>query len=261
MGVDLLDVLPPGAGLDQQVVVDLQPDAADDAEIVLHHQVVNGVDAAGGAVFQGQHAVAAEALFNGGEHCLKGGEEHGPGQLEQLVAGQLRVSSRHALAGHRHIGGEQLGGVVNGGADLPGQRGRGSQQPVLVAAAQLEEHGVEGGGVVLHVLRGLGHHVRQLLLLPGGVQHRKAPLLFAGGDSGGGLHPLGEKLHQLVVDPVDLYAIIAEFHGKVPPKFNFRPGGRRIRRWPPLLRCRERPGERCRGHAAPRSAGLPASGW
>ena len=31
------------------------------------------------------------------------------------------------------------------------------------------------------------------------------------------------------------------------------PAGRRIRRWPPLLRYRERPGARCRGHAGPRT--------
>ena len=212
VGVDLRDVAPLGAGLHQQIVVHLQPHTADDAEIVLHHQIVNGIDAAGGAVFQRQHTVAAQSPFDSGKHCLKGSEVHDVRPLEQLVAGQLGIGPRHALAGHRHIGGEQLGGVVNGGADLPGQRGRGSQQPVLVAAAELKEQRIQRGGIVPQRLGGGLDGFLQLLPLPDWVQHRQAVLLLVGGDAGGGVHPLGKQLYQLAVDLVDPGTIITEFH-------------------------------------------------
>ena len=59
VGKDLVDLL--RAGLGQQAVVDLHAHGAHDVEVVLQHPVIDLPDGTGGAVFDGQDAVAAEA--------------------------------------------------------------------------------------------------------------------------------------------------------------------------------------------------------
>ena len=195
MGVNFRNVLPPGTGLGQQIVVHLQPHATDNAEIVLHHQIVNGVDAAGGAVFQRQYAVAAQALFNGGEHRLERGKVHDVRQLKELIARKLRIGAGHALTGNGRLRGEQLGRFAHSGLNFACQRRIAAEEPVLVAAAELKEQRIQRGGIVPQRLGGGLDGFLQLLPFPDWVQHRQAVLLFIGCDTGGNVHPFGEQLY------------------------------------------------------------------
>ena len=89
-------------------MVNLDANRAHDAEVVLRHQVVDRVHAARRAVFQRQHAVAAEALFNGGEHRLKGTEKERARALEQPLARLLGIRALHALTGDGGVLGKEL---------------------------------------------------------------------------------------------------------------------------------------------------------
>ncbi|MEI3100345.1 MAG: hypothetical protein V8T45_00465 [Oscillospiraceae bacterium] len=107
-------------------------------------------------------------------------------QAEELFAGQLGVSSLHALTGHRGLGGKELGGVFNGGLYLLGQGGTGAQDAVLVAAAQLKYQGIEGGGVVLQLLRALAQMSSSFSRSRLASMTQPCSYPFAGGYPGGG---------------------------------------------------------------------------
>ena len=205
MGEDLLDVAHLSALLGHQVVVDLQPGGADDLEAaVAQHQVIDLFHRTGGAVFQGQHRIVAEAVLNGAEHALEGLEIHHLGVFEELLAGQLGVSALHALTSHGGRGGEQGLGVGNGPLDVLPQGGGLGVERALIAAADLKEHGPQGVAILLHLRGQLGHDVGQLLPLAGGVQGGQALALLLQADLPDHVHALGEILQQVVVDGVDL---------------------------------------------------------
>ena len=172
MGEDLLHILQLGAPLGHQVVVHLQPGGPDDLELVVQHKVIYLGDGTGGAVFQREHAVLAEAVLHGGKDTLKAAEVHHLGVFEELSTGQLGVGPFHALAGNGGLGGEQVGGGGHGPLDLLPQGGRLGVQGTLVAPADLKEHGPQSIAVLLQLRGKLGGDVRQLLPLPGHVQHR-----------------------------------------------------------------------------------------
>ena len=208
--VDLADVFLLCAGLDQQIVVDLEADAPHDAEIVVRHQIIDRVDRARRAVLHRHHAVLAEARLDGREHGLKGIEIQHVRQPEQLVARELRIGPRHALAGHRRPLWEQLRCLLDGRLDLLGQRRRLFQQPVLIAPAQLEQQRIERHGVFLQRLRRLLRHVQQLCPLPRRIEHRQPMLLLIGRDLCGHVHPLRKQADQFFVNVVDLISIVAQ---------------------------------------------------
>ena len=212
MGVNLLDIAELGAGIHQQVVVHLQPEGADNGEIVLDHQVIDLLHRTGGGVFNGQDAVLAHALLNGGKHRLEILEIQDEGVFEDLLAGDLGVGALHALAGHHGGLGEQLGGLLDGLGDLAVQGADLAAALALIAAAQLEDHGVQHPGVIGHVRTCLLRHVLELCPLPGGDKNGGARLLFAVGDLSGHVHPGAEEAHQLVVNFVDVLAQFIQFH-------------------------------------------------
>ena len=212
VGVDLPDVRELRPRLCQEVVVHLQPDGADDAEVVLLHEVVDGVDGAGGAVLQGDDAEAAEALLNGGEDGLEAGEVEDVGTAEEPVAGQLGVGPLHPLAGDAGALREELGGVRQRLLDGLRQGAGDAQEPGLAAAAQLKDGLVEGVRVVPEFLGGLLLQLPELGPLPPGVQHRDAVGLLPGGDLRRHLHPLEEEGEELVVNGVHFFPVILQFH-------------------------------------------------
>ena len=87
VGVDLLDIGEVGAGINQKIVVDFQPEGADDGEVMLDHQVVHLVHGTGGGILDGQNAVLAQPLIDGTEHGLKGLEVHNKGIFKNLLTG------------------------------------------------------------------------------------------------------------------------------------------------------------------------------
>lgn len=54
VGIHFLDIGEVRAGINQKIVVDFQPEGADDGEIVLDHQVVHLVHGTGGGIFDGR---------------------------------------------------------------------------------------------------------------------------------------------------------------------------------------------------------------
>ena len=208
--VNFADVRLLCAGLDQQIVVDLEADAPHDAEIVMRHQVIDRVDRASRAVLHRHHAVLAESRLDGREHSLERIEIQHVRQPEQLVARELRIRARHALTGHRRPLREQLRRLLDGRLDLLGQRRRLFQQPVLIAPAQLEQQRIERHGVFLKRLRRLLRHVQQLCPLPRRIEHRQPMLLLIGRDLCGHVHPLRKQADQFFVNVVDLISIVAQ---------------------------------------------------
>ena len=166
MGINLADILKLGAGLHQQVVVDLHPHRAYDTEIMLAHQVIDRIDRAGGAVFHRDDAIAAEPLFDGGEDRVKAGKIKGAGAQEELFAGDAGIGTLHALAGHHRRLRKKLRGLTQGLFNGLGLGAGGVQDAVLAAAAELHNHGKERGRVFLELLRALLLQVPKLFLLP-----------------------------------------------------------------------------------------------
>ena len=173
-----------------------------------HHEVVDLLDGACGGVLNGHYAVLAQAVFNGGEHAAEVLEVQNGGHFDHFLRGDLGVGALHAADGHRGILGEQLGGFLDGRLDFPAQVRVLGHELALVGAAQLEQGRIEHGGVVPHLGGHLGADIVELGPLPSRVQHRQALLLLVLGNAAGHSHPPGEQLHQLVVDLVNLLAII-----------------------------------------------------
>ena len=206
VGIHFLDIGEVRAGINQKIVVDFQPEGADDGEIVLDHQVVHLVHGTGGGIFDGQNAVLAQPLIDGTEHGLKGLEVHNKGIFEDFFTGDLGVSALHALTGDHGRLREKLRRVLDGLRDIPV---KGAAFPValgLVAAAQLEQHGVQHPGVIGHFGAGLFRHVLKLRPFPGRLENGQVIGLFVVGDLSGDMHPLAEQANQFVVDFVDLTA-------------------------------------------------------
>ena len=210
--VDFPDVRKLCPGLCQKIVIHLQPDGADDAEVVLLHEVVDNVDGTRGAVFQGDDAIAAKTLLNGGEDRLKACEVEDVGPAEEPIAGQLGVGPLHPLAGDAGALREERGGVLQGLGNGLRQGAGNAQKAGLTAAAQLEEGLVEGVRVVPEVLGGLLLQRPELGPLPPGVQHREAVGLLIGGDLRRRLHPLEEKGQELGVNGVHFFPVVLQFH-------------------------------------------------
>ena len=203
-----MDVLQLCAPLDQEIVVDFQPDGPDDGEVVADHQVVDLLDGAGGGVLDGHDAVAAQTLFNGGEHALKILEIHDKGHFEQLFTGDLCECALYAADAHGHVLGEQLGGSVDGVVDALAQFGVVLHLAALVGAAQLEEGRVEHAGIIPHFRRHFGAQGAHLLPLPARVQYRQTLFLFIFRDFSRRLHPLPEQPDHLIVDVIHLLAVV-----------------------------------------------------
>ena len=206
VGVNGLNVRKGGTGVCQQIVVDFQPEGADDREIVPDHQIIDLGHGAGGRVFDGEDAVLAHALLDGVEHRVEALEVHDEGRLEDFLAGNLGISPLYALAGHDGVLGEQLGGVLNGLGNGLIQRADLPVALALVAAAQLEKHGVEHPGVVFHFRPCHLCHLLENGPLPGGDENGKIICLFVVSHLGGQIHSGAEQPHQLLIDSVNFLA-------------------------------------------------------
>ena len=221
VGDNFLDIRELGALCCHKAVVNLHADRADNAEIVAHHQVVDLVDRACGAVFNGQHAILAEALFNSGENCIKVLEEHDIGSGEQLLASHLRVCSLNTLAGNGCKLGEEIVGVLHSVSDFYAQFLLAADDLFLINLAQIHHQGVERIGVASHVLAGHFSYLTQLLSLALGVKDLFAAVFLAEGNVLADLHALGEEIHNVLVNFVYLYSKFIQFHF-ICPTFRFQ---------------------------------------
>ena len=184
---------------------------------MLDHQVVHLVHGTGGRIFDGQNAVLTQPLIDGTEHGLKGLEVHNKWIFEDFFTGDLGVSALHALTGDHGRLGEELGRMLDGLRDVPV---KGAAFPValgLVAAAQLEQHGVQHPSVIGHFGTSLFRHVLKLRPFPGRLENGQVIGLFVVGDLSGNMHPLAEQANQFVVDFVDLTANLIQVHLRFPP--------------------------------------------
>ena len=180
MAVDLAYVRELGAGLDEQVVVDLKAQRTHDVEVELGEQVVDGVDRAGGGVFDGQHAKLAEAVAHGAHDALEGLEERDVGYVEELARGYLAVGAFHALAGD---GGRLGEGRVKGcGRGVGLLRHCDAHELVdvalLLGLAHAHEKTEQGDGLRLVALGRAAGKVVELGALAGGVEDGLAHLDF-----------------------------------------------------------------------------------
>jgi len=212
VGVDLADVFDLRAGIGEEIVVDLDAHRAHDAEVVTHHEVIDRVHAARGAVFKRQHAVAAKALFDGGKHRLEGREKEGVRALKELFAGLLGVCALHALTGNGGFLREKMRRLFDRLGDLRGQVAPRAEQTALAAAAQFKNERIERGNVFSQILGRFFHERAHLFLFVSRVEHAQAVCLLVGGDLLRRFHALGEQRDQLIVDLVDLFAIVVQIH-------------------------------------------------
>ncbi len=242
MGVDLLDVLQLGALFGQQIVVHLQPGGADDLKAaVAEHQVIDLLDGAGGAVFQRQHTVVAEAVLDGGKDALEAAEVHHLGGLEHLLTGQLGIRALHALAGDHRLGREEVGGALHGALDLLAQGGGLGVHRVLVPPADLKEHGPQGIAVLRQFRGSLAAMSASFSRSRAGVQGGQALGLLLLGHLGHHLHPLEEGLDQGGRQCRRFFALSSsKFISRC--SFSAVLAMRRIRQWPPLPQAGHRPG-------------------
>lgn len=154
VAVDLAHVGELGAGLDEQVVVDLEAQRAHDVEVELGEQVVDRVDRARRGVLDGQHAKLAEAVAHGAHDALEGLEERDVGHVEELARGDLAVGAFHALAGNAgRLGEGRVGGYGRGVGLL---RDRDAVELVdvalLLGLAHAHEETEQGDGLCLVAL-------------------------------------------------------------------------------------------------------------
>ena len=189
-------------------MVNLDANRAHDAEVVLRHQVVDRVHAARRAVFQRQHAVAAEALFNGGEHRLEGTEKERARALEEPFARLLRIRALHALTGDGGVLGKELRRLFDGLGNFRGQITLRAEKTALAAAAQLENEGIERRDIFAQIARRFVQNFAHFLLLAARIEHAQAVGLLVCRDLFGGLHALGKERDELIVDAVDLFSIV-----------------------------------------------------
>ena len=87
--VDVADAIELGAGESEQVVINLDPHAAHDRELVAHHEVIHLIDGAGRRVLDGEYAIFAKALVDSAEDSLKLLKIADGRVLEEPVCGML----------------------------------------------------------------------------------------------------------------------------------------------------------------------------
>ena len=180
MAVDLVHVLELGAGLDEQVVVDLEAQRAHDMEVELGEQVVDSVDRAGGGVLDGQHAKLAEAVAHGAHNAFEGLEKRDVGHVEELARGDLTVGALNALAGD---GGRLREGRVEGCSRSVGLLRDGDalefvDVALLLGLAHAHEEAEQGDGLRLVAPGCAAGEVVELGALAGGVEDGLAHLDF-----------------------------------------------------------------------------------
>ena len=107
--------------------------------------------------------------------------------------------------------------MLDGLRDIPVKGAAFSVALGLVAAAQLEQHGIQHPGVICHFGAGLFRHVLKLRPFPGRLENGQVIGLFVVGDLSGDMHPLAEQANQFVVDFVDLTANLIQVHLRFPP--------------------------------------------
>ena len=215
VAVDLAYVRELGAGLDEQVVVDLEAKRAHDVEVELGEQVVDGVDRAGGGVLDGQHAKLAEAVAHSAHNALEGLEKRDVGHVEELARGDLAVGALNALAGD---GGRLGEGCVKGcGRGAGFLRHRGAPELVdvalLLGLAHAHEEAEQCDGLGLVALGCAAGEVVELGALAGGVEDGLTHLDLGFGDFGGNVHALDKAVEQRGVDAIDGLANIGKVHG------------------------------------------------
>ncbi len=178
VAVDLAHVGELGAGFDEQVVVDLEAQRAHDMEVELCEQVVDGVDRAGGGVFDGQHAKLAKAVAHGAHNALEGLEERNIGHVEELARGYLTIGTFHALAGNS---GRMREGCVGGCSRGVGLLRDGDalefvDVALLLGLAHAHEQAKQGDGLGLVALGCAAGEIAELGALAGGVEDGLAHL-------------------------------------------------------------------------------------
>ena len=178
MAVNLAHVGELGAGLDEQVVVDLEAQRAHDMEVELCEQVVDGVYRAGGGVLDGQHAKLAEAIAHGAHDALEGLEERDIGHVEELARGDLAVGALNALAGDGcRLGEGRVGGCSRGvGLLRHGDALEFVDVALLLGLAHAHEEAEQGNGLGLVALGRAAGEVVEFGALAGGVKDGLAHL-------------------------------------------------------------------------------------
>ena len=155
---------------------------------------------------------AAKALFDGGKHRLEGREKEGVRALKELFAGLLGVCALHALTGNGGFLREKMRRLFDRLGDLRGQVAPRAEQTALAAAAQFKNERIERGNVFSQILGRFFHERAHLFLFVSRVEHAQAVCLLVGGDLLRRFHALGEQRDQLIVDLVDLFAIVVQIH-------------------------------------------------
>ena len=204
MGIDFPNILQFCPRCSQQVVVHLQPEGADNVEIVLDHQIVHLGHRACGGILNGQDTILAQPLLDGLEDPVKSLEIENHGIFDDLFAGKLGVGPFNALAGYLGLLREELGCLLNGLADLLIKGAVAAVALGLIAAAQLEEHGVQRSRVGGHFRAGLLRHVLKLFPLPGGHENGQIVGLFVVCYLGGNVHAAAKQLDDFVINFVNL---------------------------------------------------------
>ena len=193
-------------------MVDLDPGGTDDMEVVADHQVVDAVDRARQAVFDGQDAVAAQAALDGAENALKGFAIHDRGIADDLFAGQLGIGAFHALAGDHGFFGEEGGHGGNGAADLLSQRALGMAVQLLAQQAVVQQEVVQGPHALFVLFPSQLRGRVQLFPFLFRVRDGDPVFPFEAADFTRRLHPPAVKLHDPAVDFADLLVQFPDFH-------------------------------------------------
>ena len=153
---DFADILELCAGAAEEHVVDLDAHRAHDVETMLHHEIVDLGDGAGGGILDREHSVGAESLLNRLEDALESGEEEDCRDVEHLGGGDLRVGAIGAGAGDNGLCRE----VACRGCGCADRLDEGGGSADCGAAPRLG-HAEHSGEENLHVaLKGLAHDVR-----------------------------------------------------------------------------------------------------
>lgn len=178
VAIDLTNILQLGAGLDEQVVVDLEAQRPHNVEVELREQVVDRVDRARGGVFDGQYAKLAEAVAHSAHDTFKGLEERDIGHGEELARGDLAVGTLNALAGDAGSLGE--GRVEGPGGGVGLLRDRDALELVdialLLGLAHAHEEAEQRDGLRLVALGARPGKVVEFGALAGGVEDGLAHL-------------------------------------------------------------------------------------
>ena len=131
-------------------VVDAQFHAAHDGKAEFFHQIVDLVDRAGRAVFDGQNAIAAHPLVYRVKDRLECFKIHDAGQTKQFFAGSLGIGALHALAGHNCLSGHLRGRILQRRLHLPLQGGIPVHKLTLIGAGKVEKRVEKNAGCLLY---------------------------------------------------------------------------------------------------------------